>query len=353
MTECLASLLTTMRTHTLSLFSDCDRVTFCKQAHPDFSPIGWHLGHIGYTEALWLLKGEKTIQPGFAKIFAVDALPKAQRSTLPLQADVLEYLAEIRAAILKKLSPESDARLWHFLIQHEAQHLETVEWILQILRPQVGGFDPSQMLIKPSMTQVPSGSFAQGSEHAEALDNERPIQKVHVPNFWIDQHPVSQSQYAIFLEAGGYHNPQWWTEIGWEWLKSQAITHPNTWGGCADLPVCGISWYEADAYSRFVGKRLPTEPEWEKAAKLGLLTGQGQVWEWTQTWFHPYPGFEHFPYHGYSAAYFDDAHRVLKGGSRATQLALKRPSFRNWFPPESRVPFTGLRCASDVAMGNN
>jgi gamma-glutamyl hercynylcysteine S-oxide synthase len=77
------------------------------------------------------------------------------------------------------------------------------------------------------------------------------------------------------------------------------------------------------------------------------------VWEWTQAWFHPYPGFKSFPYHGYSAAYFDDAHRVLKGGSRATQVALKRPSFRNWFVPESRVPFTGLRCASDFVRKNN
>jgi gamma-glutamyl hercynylcysteine S-oxide synthase len=338
-----------MRTHTLSLFEGCEHNTFCKQAHLDFSPVGWHLGHIGYTEALWLLKDQATIQPEFAKIFAVDALPKGQRSALPPKARVLEYLAEIREAALKKTVLNSDERLWYFLIQHEAQHQETVQWILQLLQPQVGGLEPCQGLAQKTMAQVPSGSFCQGSEKADALDNEQPIHQIHVPHFWIDMHPVGQGQYANFIEANGYQDPQWWTPQGWRWLRSEKITQPATWGGCADLPVCGVSWYEADAYSRFVGKRLPTESEWEKAATLGLLAGRGQVWEWTQTWFHPYPGFESFPYYGYSAAYFDDAHRVLKGGSRATQPALKRSSFRNWFAPESRVPFTGLRCASDFA----
>jgi gamma-glutamyl hercynylcysteine S-oxide synthase len=349
----LRTLLTAMRIHTLLLFEGCDHDTFCKQAHPDFSPIGWHLGHIGYTEALWLLKDEANIQPDFAKIFSVDAFPKAQRSALPRQAQVLEYLAEIREAVLKKTSKNPDERLLHFLIQHEAQHQETVQWILQLLRPQIEGLDPSQVLAQETMVQVPSGSFCQGSEKVDALDNEQPLYQVHVPEFWIDAHPVSQGQYAVFIEAKGYQDPQWWTPEGWQWMRFQNITQPSTWGGCADLPVCGISWYEADAYSRFVGKRLPTESEWEKAAKLELLANRGQVWEWTQTWFHPYPGFKSFPYHGYSAAYFDDAHRVLKGGSRATQASLRRPSFRNWFVPESRVLFTGLRCASDFAKENN
>jgi gamma-glutamyl hercynylcysteine S-oxide synthase len=349
----LSTLLTKMRRHTLALFGGCEHDTFCKQVHPDFSPIGWHLGHIGYTESLWLLKEEPIIQPEFAKIFAVDALPKAQRSALPLQAQVLAYLEEIREAVLKKASLNPDERLWYFLIQHEAQHQETVQWLLQWLQPQVGELEPSQVLAQKSMAQVPSGPFCQGSATTLALDNEQPTHNVHVPHFWIDAHPVSQGQYVAFMEAKGYQDPQWWTLEGWQWISFQKISQPATWGGCADLPVCGISWYEADAYSRFVGKRLPSESEWEKAATLGLLAGRGQVWEWTQTWFHPYPGFESFPYHGYSAAYFDDAHRVLKGGSWATQMALKRPSFRNWFAPESRVPFTGLRCASDFERKNN
>lgn len=349
MTEVLESLLTQMRADTLSLFEGCDRTTFCKQAHPDFSPIGWHLGHIGYTEALWLLKEEAPISPEFAKIFAVDALPKVQRSSLPPQAEVLAYLRCIRERVLTKITAQSEERLWHFLIQHEAQHQETVQWILQLLRPLSGAIEGCQDF--QTMVPVHSGSFQQGNEETVALDNERPLHDVHVPDFWIDMHPVTQERYALFLEANGYHNPQWWSEEGWRWLRSQRVTYPYTWGGGGHLPVCGVSWYEADAYARFVGKRLPTESEWEKAAKLDLLLVCGQVWEWTQTWFHPYPGFESFPYHNYSAAYFDDAHRVLKGGSRATQPMVKRPSFRNWFAPESRVPFTGLRCASDVALG--
>ncbi|HKO06179.1 MAG TPA: SUMF1/EgtB/PvdO family nonheme iron enzyme, partial [Alphaproteobacteria bacterium] len=130
---------------------------------------------------------------------------------------------------------------------------------------------------------------------------------------------------------------------------ASGVERPLYWtGGNAALPVHGISAYEAEAYCRFIGARLPSEAEWERAQALHPECGfLGEVWQWTASVFAPYPGFAPFPYRGYSAAYFDGLHRVLKGGSWVTLPPVLRPSFRNWYAPDTRQIFAGLRYAMD------
>ncbi len=405
------------RENTLHLFDNLDAEFFYRQAHPDFSPMGWHLGHIGFTEGLWLLEqraGQPPLFPDYRQLFAADGLPKSQRQQLPSFEEVCHYLAEIRFQVFEYLDGaplEEQAWLWLWLIQHESQHCETITWVLhlhqlQTLRQTYVTLQtsPAEALQKPigqlnsptavsfaEMVLIEGGPFRCGNDGIEALDNEKPEHTVSLAPYWIDVTPVTCGAYAQFIDAGGYVERQWWSEDGWAWLQDNPVTHPRYWKlvDMTNHPVCGVSWFEADAYARFMGKRLPTEAEWEKAASwhpelsvgyaypwgpeapthqhcnFGGQQGQttpvsqyvqgrsaygcydmlGNVWEWTNTWFHPYQGYMSFPYEGYSKVYFDDQHRVLKGGSWAVQAPVLRCAFRNWYYPGTREHFAGFRCA--------
>ncbi|MBD2074689.1 ergothioneine biosynthesis protein EgtB [Phormidium sp. FACHB-592] len=442
------------RLATLALFQTVDYNTFCQQAHPDFSPIGWHLGHIAYTEALWLLEhlaGLPPQYPQYRRLFAADTLPKAERVYLPDLAEVQTYLSAVRKATFAYLETaplDEQERLWRWLLQHESQHGETIAIVLALIKRQKAegkrqkveeSGQPSALrpqllaISRQSKTQnlelktvpstslplslptpysrsaersrrsplptpqicIPAGSFECGNASLEALDNERPVHRVSVETYWIDRAPVTCKQYQAFMSAGGYQEQRWWSEEGWAWLQSAQVIQPLYWSDAPDRanhPVCGVSWYEADAYARFVGKRLPTEAEWEKAASWNPIVKQrqtypwgeavpsehdcncnhavgqttpvgaypagtspfgcedllGNVWEWTNSWFDRYTGFEAYPYRGYSEAYFDGQHRILKGGSWATQPSSLRCAFRNWYHPHVREIFAGFRCVSDV-----
>ena len=331
--------------------------------------MGWHLGHISYTESLWISERLSRL-PGdssqYRKLFAADGLPKAERQNLPSFEEILDYLASVRTQTenclqsglqsgLQSVSHSLEERqLWHWLIQHESQHAETISMVLAMHRlkqkrpPLLCASAPSNSIFSSDMVLIEAGEFYQGSDAAEALDNERPMHPVSLERYWIDRLPVTCAQYRQFIEAGGYRTRKWWSPQGWQWLQSAQVETPLY--GMEDLafeghPVCGVSWYEAQAYARFVGKRLPTEAEWEKAADSSRLDGLGTVWEWTDTWFDRYSGFRAFPYEGYSEAYFDRAHRVLRGGSFATPRWVLRNSFRNWYHPHRREMFAGFRCA--------
>ncbi len=240
-----------------------------------------------------------------------------------------------------------------------------------------------------------------------AYDNERPAHLVDVAPFRIDETPVTNDAYRAFVEGGGYHDARLWSPTGWSWRQEAGLEHPDGWhddgtgswsvrrfGHQLDLPsdepVQHVCWYEAEAFARWAGKRLPTEAEWEYAASWtpdgvkrrypwgdddptpdraslgrqrwapavvdahpagasshGVLAMVGDVWEWTSTTFHGYPGFVSFPYREYSAVFFGDDYRVLRGGSWATHPSACRTTFRNWDFPIRRQIFCGFRCARD------
>jgi gamma-glutamyl hercynylcysteine S-oxide synthase len=399
------------RALTLELFAGISDTQFTAQGHADFSPVGWHLGHIGYTESLWILEklaGQQGVDPQTRRLYAADGLPKADRAeTLPDRDRILTQLADIRSqveTVIAQTDLAQHPRLGSFLLQHESQHCETVAIVLAALgdypqaarqvAPQAAPQVAPQAAPTPPMIHIPAGGFWQGGDAVSTLDNEQPRHWVELPAYWIDAVPVTCAQYQEFIEAGGYDKPAWWSAVGWDWLQSSPapLTQPQYWPAhraTSTHPVCGVSWYEADAYARFRGHRLPTEAEWERAASWNGSTSQtwpwgdpwptgsianlsglgrslrpgttpvqqfpsgrspaglwdcvGNVWEWTDSWFEGYPGFAAFPYRGYSEVYFDRAHRVLRGGSWATRPWSIRASFRNWYSPETRVIFAGFR----------
>ncbi len=368
------------QTLVLALAEDVDENVYRAQYHPDLSPLGWHLGHCVFTECLWLhekIRGDDSVTAPIADFYIPPRTPKTERGRLlPQQNAMLTWaheLQEFNLHFLSALRPEwrehelfNDHYILHFLIQHYSQHYETMLMLLTqkaLAETTLNGLQPSPMQAKsPSQKciEIPAGHYRIGGNSPTAYDNEVPPQHAELGEFVISINPVSNAEFLGFIEDKGYQREELWEADGWAWRRQHDISAPDHWRqtvngtwygvsmrGCYELapdePVSGISRHEAGAFANWAGGRLPHEYQWEAACRSGVLEQTGRAWEWCENTFHPYDGFKAFPYPEYSQPWFDKNHYSLRGGCLHTRRVIKRPSFRNFFEPDKRHIFAGMR----------
>jgi iron(II)-dependent oxidoreductase len=375
----LAAVLEHARTRTERLLEPLSEDELAAQASRLQSPLAWDLAHIANFEELWLLRqqGRDPVSAEQDGLYDAAQHERSERGELPILAPAAAraYAGDVREAVLELLpdlpvdgaDPLFEQGFAVGLVaQHELQHVETMTQTLALAG--LPGPSPHGPPRAESCGEVavPGGTFTLGSTDPWAYDNERPAHELELPAFHVDRPLVTNAEYAAFVEAGGYRHRELWSGEGWDWRETEGAVAPLTWqvddGSWAlrrfdrieplplDEPVQHVSFHEADAYARWAGKRLPTEPEWEKAVKTvggELEHATGAVWQWTSSAFDGYPGFHAFPYAEYSEVFFGDAYRVLRGGSWVTDPLVARPTFRNWDLPERRQIFSGIRCARD------
>jgi len=379
--DAIADRLAAARQRTYALIEPLDDEQLNRVYSPLLSPLAWDLGHIANFEELWLVQRigrREPLRGELGRFYDAIENPRVDRGQLPIlrDAELRSYLADVRERTLEVLDEiELDAAaeepllregfVYEMLIAHELQHNETMLQMLQL----VDGYelpgdlfdlpaDVSERLSEhaPESSVTPQGTDGMvaigGGDHwigapstGFAYDNERPRHAVELQPFEIDRAPVTNGTYMAYVEETGAEPPMYWArdgEGGWLWTamgRSEPVVPA--------APVVHVSWEEADAFSRWAGKRLPSEQEWEAAHDR--LQGVGRVWEWTGSDFLAYPGFAAFPYREYSEVFFGDEYRVLRGGSWATSAEVMRPSFRNWDLPQRRQIFSGIRCARGEA----
>jgi iron(II)-dependent oxidoreductase len=414
--ETIEKRFTTARTQTLEIFDLADEAVLRQSPGFGFRPIMWHLAHLGTFEEYWLLQkvgGQSSVNPSFQRIFDPIKTPRENSTDLPTKSEMLEYLNQIREnvrGVLDKFDFAAEdvilrnGYVFDLVHQHELQHQETLAYLFHLLptdkkvqSPKSKAQSPKQpdssFILRPSSFEIAAGNFIVGATSNEfAYDNEMPAHETFIPAFKLDRYLTTNREFAEFIHERGYQQKEFWSEEGWQFREKENLNHPLYWQDVdndwqirtmfteksltelAEFPVYGVSFYEAEAYANYRGKRLPTEFEWEKAASLephnlencnfGWKFGEttpvnrfdnetfadlsGNLWEWTSSDFAAYPDFKAFPYEDYSEAWFDGDHKVLRGGSFVTSKEMLRPTFRNFFRRPFRIAFAGIRLATDV-----
>ncbi len=350
--------LAAVRAATLALVGHLERSDLERVLDPLMSPLVWDLAHIAAYEDLWIahrVGGLELLHPELAAMYDAFETPREVRGEIPLLDldGAHEYLADVRersnAVLDGALSDRDlDLDLVELVLRHELQHTETMRQAMSLggLLPESD--PPSRRLSTTERwLSFPAGATTIGAgPDGFAYDNERPRHDRTLDAFQIARRPVTNATWLRFAEGGGYVRREWWSDEGWAWKEEYDIGRdPRVAAAPAEAPVCHVSWFEADAFARSCGARLPTEFEWERASTSGQLDGTGHVWEWTSSPFAAYPGFTAYPYPEYSEVFFGPDYRVLRGGCWATHSRVASPTFRNWDLPQRRQIFSGLRLA--------
>jgi gamma-glutamyl hercynylcysteine S-oxide synthase len=437
--QALLSRLEEARTRTDELFKVLAPNSLYERPIAERHRLIFYLGHLEAFDwnllgpALGLEPVNKSLNQLFA--FGIDpvdgGLPTDVPSDWPAASEVERYNRGTREQLDLRLSdrtsPLSDAilegPLLNVAIEHRLMHAETIAYLFHNLAAQhklpydetVADLRPAP---RPRQVAIPAGTAtlgqSPGAPESFGWDNEFDLQRVSVPSFSIDAFPVTNHEYLKFVRANGYENPNYWRPEDWEWKRQQGLEHPYFWVcpsgaratdpelkweyrgmfGRVALPPSWpvyVSYAEAYAFTRWAGKKLPTEAQWHRAAyatqeetesaypwgdahpdpsrgnfhhmsweparvdahprgasAFGVFDLLGNGWEWTSTPFGPLPGFEPFPfYKGYSADFFDGKHFVMKGGSPRTDSCMLRRSYRNWFQPHYPYIYSTFRCVEE------
>jgi gamma-glutamyl hercynylcysteine S-oxide synthase len=352
------------RRRTLELVAPLSDEDLTRVHSPIMSPLVWDLGHIAAYEDLWLAHrhgGLELLRPDLADVYDAFETPRAVRGEIEALgvADARAYLQQVceRSAEAVRVRGVGDGVICELVLRHELQHSETMRQTLAIAgllssedRAKIGRLPPPAA-DGQAWVSVPAGPFSIGAgPDGFAYDNERPRRTLRLDAFQIARTPVSTGAWMRFAQEGGYDRREPWSAEGWAWRQEQEEPlHPAVARAHPDEPVCHVSWFEADAYARAQGARLPSEAEWERAGgERGALEARGSVWEWTESHFGGYPGFVAHPYREYSEVFFGERYRVLRGGSWATHPRVASLTFRNWDLPLRRQIFAGLRLARDA-----
>jgi gamma-glutamyl hercynylcysteine S-oxide synthase len=387
----IADRLADARERTLELVEPLSEKQLNRVYSPLLSPLAWDLGHIANFEELWLVQtigNREPMRGELGRFYDAIENPRKIRNELPILrgAELRSYMAEVRERTLDALDAIEltdtddpllrDGFVYDLILAHEHQHNETMLQLLQM----VEAYEPvrrdpgpaSEPVVEgPEMVLVEGGEVEIGAgPDGFAYDNERPRHADEVAPFRIDRTPVTNAAFVEFVAETGAEPPMYWDRDGeGGWVRT---TMGRTEPVDPALPVIHVDWHQADAFARWAGKRLPTEQEWEAAARgtdreranldqlafgcapagaysdagadCGAVQMLGDVWEWTASDFEGYRGFEAFPYAEYSEVFFGPEHKVLRGGAWAARREVIRTSFRNWDLPERSQIFAGLRC---------
>jgi ergothioneine biosynthesis protein EgtB len=412
----LARRYASVRARSVALATPLSAEDAMVQSMDDASPAKWHLAHTTWFFERFVLATHAGYVPVDAQwdflfnsyyqtVGPMHARPHRGLLSRPSLAEVLDYRCEIDARIQRRLEAgdldENSAQVLLMGTHHEQQHQELLLTDIkhafwsnplqpayrQDLAVQRGAAAPPLRWIArdEAITEMGARPWPQAAQFA--FDNEAPRHRVLVPAHALASRPVSNAEYLAFVDDGGYDNVALWMSEGWDRLRSEGRRRPLYWhahearefslGGWRELdpqaPACHLDYFEADAFARWAGARLPTEAEWEQAAASVAVEGNfvegdalhpqadagadtglrqlfGDVWEWTSGAYTPYPGFRPLP--GSLGEYngkFMSGQWVLRGGSCATPRDHVRASYRNFFPPPARWQFSGLRLAKDSA----